>query len=178
MKNSNSCPARLSIWNFSPYWPSKCPSRLQQMTFINIFSLFFRENKTWWFKWIPARQRIHIKNQALFSSKSKSKKLKCRLLQFLLSAFRVNHMCKWTVRTIELPMASALSLAAASVLAKLQQTTLLFFLLLSFKENKAWCFMWILCLAEDSHEISILIFSEKCWKNIQDCHLLSSWLAP
>ena len=30
-----------------------------------------------------ARQRIHMKNQALFSPKDKSKKLKCRLLQFL-----------------------------------------------------------------------------------------------
>ena len=31
-----------------------------------------------------------MKNQALFSSKDKSKKLKCRLLQFLCGAFRVN----------------------------------------------------------------------------------------
>ena len=31
-----------------------------------------------------ARQRIHMKNQALFSSKDKSKKLKCCLLQFCL----------------------------------------------------------------------------------------------
>ena len=31
-----------------------------------------------------------MKNQALFSSKDKSKKLKCRLLQFLLGALRVN----------------------------------------------------------------------------------------
>ena len=30
-----------------------------------------------------------MKNQALFSSKDKSKKLKCRLLQFLFSALRV-----------------------------------------------------------------------------------------
>ena len=30
-----------------------------------------------------ARQRIHSNNPALFSSKDKSKKLKCRLLQFL-----------------------------------------------------------------------------------------------
>ena len=30
-----------------------------------------------------ARQRIHMKNQALFSSKDKSKNLRCRLLQFL-----------------------------------------------------------------------------------------------
>ena len=31
-----------------------------------------------------------MKNQALFSSKDKSKKLKCRLLQLLFSALRVN----------------------------------------------------------------------------------------
>ena len=31
-----------------------------------------------------------MKNQALFSSKNKGKKLKCRLLQFLLGALRVN----------------------------------------------------------------------------------------
>ena len=34
-------------------------------------------------------QRIHMKNQALFSLKDKSKKLKCRLLQFLFGALRV-----------------------------------------------------------------------------------------
>ena len=33
---------------------------------------------------------IHMKNQALFSSKDKSKKLKCCLLQFLLGALSVN----------------------------------------------------------------------------------------
>ena len=37
-----------------------------------------------------ARQRIHMKNQALFSSKYKSKKLKYHLLQFLIGALRVN----------------------------------------------------------------------------------------
>ena len=37
-----------------------------------------------------ARQRIHMKNQALFSSKDKSKKLKCCLLQFLFGTLRVN----------------------------------------------------------------------------------------
>ena len=31
-----------------------------------------------------------MKNKALFSSKDKSKKLKCRLLQFLCGALRVN----------------------------------------------------------------------------------------
>ena len=37
-----------------------------------------------------ARQRIHMKNQALFSSEDKSKKLKCHLLPFLFGALRVN----------------------------------------------------------------------------------------
>ena len=41
-----------------------------------------------------ARQRSHMKNQALFSSKDKSKKLKCRLLQFLFGALRVNKHIK------------------------------------------------------------------------------------
>ena len=31
-----------------------------------------------------------MKNQAIFSSKEESKKLKCRLLQFLFGALRVN----------------------------------------------------------------------------------------
>ena len=39
-----------------------------------------------------ARQRIHTKTQALFSSKYKSKQLKCRLLQFLFGALRVKHI--------------------------------------------------------------------------------------
>ena len=39
-----------------------------------------------------ARQRIHMKHQALFSSKDKGKKLKCRLLQFLFCALRVKSM--------------------------------------------------------------------------------------
>ena len=38
-----------------------------------------------------ARQRIHMKNPALFSSKDKSKKLKCCLLQFLFGTLKVNN---------------------------------------------------------------------------------------
>ena len=34
-------------------------------------------------------QRIHMKNQALFSWKDISNKLKCRLLQYLFGALRV-----------------------------------------------------------------------------------------
>ena len=37
-----------------------------------------------------AGQRIHMKNQALFSLKAKSKKLKVHLLKFLFGALRVN----------------------------------------------------------------------------------------
>ena len=39
-----------------------------------------------------------------------------------------------------------------------------FFFLLFFKENKSWYFMWIVCLADDSHEISRLVFFEKLKK--------------
>ena len=37
-----------------------------------------------------ASQRIHMKNQALLSSKDRSKKIKCSLLQFLFGTFGVN----------------------------------------------------------------------------------------
>ena len=37
-----------------------------------------------------------MKNQALFSSKDKSKKLKCRLLQFLFGALRVSVLTSYT----------------------------------------------------------------------------------
>ena len=36
-----------------------------------------------------------MKNQALFSLKDKSKKLKCRLLQFLFGALRVKEIVVW-----------------------------------------------------------------------------------
>ena len=37
-----------------------------------------------------ARQRIHMKNQALFSSKEKSKKIKMPSAEFLFGTFKVN----------------------------------------------------------------------------------------
>ena len=61
----------------------KPQSRLQQTTFMTIFSLF-SEKLDLMFQVNP------LKNQALFSSKDKSKKLKCHLLQFLFGALRVN----------------------------------------------------------------------------------------
>ena len=38
-----------------------------------------------------------MRNQALFSSKDKSKKLKCRLLQFLFGALRVNKYFEYRI---------------------------------------------------------------------------------
>ena len=56
------------------------------MTFINTFSVFFSEKIRLDISCESfARQRIHIKLQALFSMKNKSK-IKCRLLHFLFVA--------------------------------------------------------------------------------------------
>ena len=64
-------------------------SRLQQATFINIFYCFSEKIRLDVSSESSARQRIHMKNQALFSSRDKSKKLKCCLLQFLFGTLRV-----------------------------------------------------------------------------------------
>ena len=89
----------------NPY--SAFKSRLQQTTFINTFSLFFffvREIRLDVSSESSARQRIHLKHQVLFSSKVKSKKLKCRLLQFLFGALRVksHHSIKFYDQKIKL----------------------------------------------------------------------------
>ena len=66
-------------------------SRLQQTTFINIFHGFSEKIRLDVSSDSSARQRIHMKNEASFSSKDKSKDLKCRLLQSLFGALRVNY---------------------------------------------------------------------------------------
>ena len=43
-----------------------------------------------------------MKNQALFSSKDKSKKLKCRLLQFLFGALRVKDTASLLTRALRI----------------------------------------------------------------------------
>ena len=53
--------------------PLKRQSRLQQTTFINIFHCFSEKIRLDVSSESSARQRIHMKNQALFSSKDKSK---------------------------------------------------------------------------------------------------------
>ena len=60
---------------------------MQQTTFINI--CFLETLRLDISSESSARQRIHMKNQTFFSSKDKSEKLKCRLLQFLFGALRV-----------------------------------------------------------------------------------------
>ena len=82
------CPKKLSFYK-------QRQSRLQQRTSINIFSLFFREIRLDVSSESSARQGIHMKHQALFSSKDKSKKLKCRLLQFLFGALYAR-MCDFS----------------------------------------------------------------------------------
>ena len=64
--------------------PTFWKSRLQQTTFVNIFPLFFRDNKTWYFMWFT----WNIKSY--FFPNTKVKILKCCLLQFLFGALRVN----------------------------------------------------------------------------------------
>ena len=59
---------------------------MQKTTFINTFSLFSEQIRL---AVSSARKRIHMKNQALFSSKDESKNIKCRLLQYLFGALRV-----------------------------------------------------------------------------------------
>ena len=62
------------------------------MTFINIFSFFSEKIRLDVSNKSSARQRIHMKNQTLFSSKDKSKKLKISLLQFLFGTLKVKTM--------------------------------------------------------------------------------------
>ena len=66
--------------------PLKRQSRLQQKTFIHIFHCFSEKIRLDVSSESSARQRIHMKSRALFSSKDESKKIKCRLLQFLFGA--------------------------------------------------------------------------------------------
>ena len=46
-----------------------------------------------------ARQRIHMKHQALFPEKDKSTKIQCRLLQFLFGALRVRTVPDYFAKT-------------------------------------------------------------------------------
>ena len=75
-------------------------SQLQQTTFINIFHCFSEKIRLDVSSESSARQSIHLKNQALFSSKDNSKKSKCRVLQFLFGALRVKYCCRHNERLI------------------------------------------------------------------------------
>ena len=85
------CPPPSNYWGGGGAWPPPPPPP----------SVFLR---LWCYvKICLICQRIHMKNQALFSSKDKSKNLKCRLLQFLSGALRVraifqHHKRNWNVK--------------------------------------------------------------------------------
>ena len=54
-----------------------------------------------------------------------------------------------------------MQLLTHKALREIEADSILFFLLLVFRENKAWHFLWIICLPDDSQEMSSLIFTEK-----------------
>ena len=91
----NSCVATYNNGHCQ-FSPIKRQSRLQQTTFINVFIVFSQKIRLGVSNESSARQRqrIHVKNQALFSSKDKSKKLKCRLLQVLFGVLRFMYVNK------------------------------------------------------------------------------------
>ena len=129
--------------------PLKRQSRLQQTTFINIFSSFFWENKTWCFKWIlmhwctretatfykpltlkapitTAADDIH-KYFSLFFWENKTWCFKWILM----------HWCTQDTATFYKPLTlKAPITTAADDIHK--------YFSLFFWENKTWCFKWIL----------------------------------
>ena len=52
---------------------------------------------------VEGSSRVHLKQQALFSSKDKSKQLKCHFLQYLFHALNVK-MYGYTFRRVSLPV--------------------------------------------------------------------------
>ena len=58
-----------------------------------------------------------MKHQALFSSKDKSKKLKCRLLQFLFGALRVKTWCYSNGMHINIGKKSVMKISSCSKLS-------------------------------------------------------------
>ena len=65
-----------------------------------------------------------MKYQALFSSKDKSKKLKCHLLQFLFSALRVKFSCKYTYLKLFPPKKRELKIARTFLIVECYQKIL------------------------------------------------------
>ena len=87
----------LGCWNLSLKAPITTAADDIQKYFFHCFSEKIRLDVT---SDSSARQRIHKENSALFSSKDKSEKLKCHLLQFLFGALKVNHIALRTAKTL------------------------------------------------------------------------------
>ena len=58
----------------------------------------------------------------------------------------------------------------------IEQTTIYFYFLF-FRENNAWHYMWIVCLADDSHVMSSIISSKKLCRTCFENVVYQSWLA-
>ena len=82
----------MNVGNYPALTLKAAQSQMQQTTFINTFHCFSEKIRLDVSSESSARQRIHMKYQALFSSKDKTKKLKCCLLQILFGALRVNYI--------------------------------------------------------------------------------------
>ena len=73
--------------------PIKRQSQVEQTPFINTFSLFLEKIRLDISCESSARQRIHMKHQALFCSQDKSKKNSVVCCKFLFGALRVRIFC-------------------------------------------------------------------------------------
>ena len=74
----------------------------------------------------------------------------CSYTFYLITKLTLDHI-QYLQTTLKAPLTTAAN-----------DNSFIFFLF--FRENKSWHFMWIVCSADDSHEISRLVFSEKSKK--------------
>ena len=136
------------------------------------FCIVFRRKEDLAFCLLGARLRrqiVHMKCQALFSLKKVSSAV------VVISALSVNcviciltivwyalELSQWGTRYLNryVSFASVPQYNPCSVNHKYSRRHFKN-ISLFFRENKAWHFMWIVCLADDSHEMSSIIFSGK-----------------
>ena len=83
---------------FHTYLTLKAPITTAADDIHKYFSLFFREIKTWCFKWILCKaDNSHKKSSLIFFESYKKKKLKCRLLQFLFTGEWTNFFVSFSI---------------------------------------------------------------------------------
>ena len=78
-----------SVLHFSHALTLRCESQLQQTTVLNMFSLYFKENNTWYFMWITGRG-FTWNTKPYCLQKIKIKQINVSSAAILLGFFRVN----------------------------------------------------------------------------------------